>query len=93
VNSGDSHSRELAHKLEALEKKNQEHEVLLKVLLAAVGHPAQPPQEIKRRAVGFQPAESPQTARARLVEACPKTLTGTDTSQISAGTALARCGS
>ena len=56
--SGDSHSGELAHKLEALEKKNQEHEVLLKVLLAAVGHPAQPPQEIKRRAVGFQPAES-----------------------------------
>jgi hypothetical protein len=53
--SGDAHSAELTRKLEALEKKNQEHEVLLKVVLAAIGHLVQPPQEIKKRAVGFQP--------------------------------------
>ena len=54
----DSHSAELALKLDALEKKNQEQETLMKVLLAAVGHLVQPPQEIKKRTVGFQP-ESP----------------------------------
>jgi hypothetical protein len=53
--SMDAHSSELAFKLDALEKKNQEHEMLMKVLLAAVGHLVQPPQEIKRRTVGFQP--------------------------------------
>jgi len=54
----DTPSLDLAHKLDALEKKNQEHELLLKVILAAIGHLVQPPQEIKRRAVGFQPVES-----------------------------------
>jgi len=56
--AADSPSADLAHKLDALEKKNQEHEMLLKVILAAIGHLVQPPQEVKRRAVGFQPADS-----------------------------------
>jgi hypothetical protein len=51
----DAHSSELALKLDALEKKNQEQETLMKLLLAAVGHLVEPPQEIKRRTVGFQP--------------------------------------
>src|SRR5262249_7647114 len=53
--SVDAHSAELALKLDALEKKNQEYDVLMKVLLAAVGHLVQPQQETKKRTVGFQP--------------------------------------
>ena len=56
--SADACSDTLANKLEALEKRNQEHETLIKVLLAAIGHLVQPPQEIKKRAVGFQPSAS-----------------------------------
>ena len=52
--SADASSAELVRKLDALEMKNQEHEALLKVLLAALGHLVQPTHEIKKRAVGFQ---------------------------------------
>jgi hypothetical protein len=53
--SADAYSDVLARKLEAMEQKSQEHELLIKVLLAAIGHMAQPPQDTKKRAVGFQP--------------------------------------
>ena len=56
--SADAPSTDLERKVDALAKQNQEHEVLLKVLLAAIGHLVQPPQETKRRTVGFQPVAS-----------------------------------
>jgi len=52
--SAGASSAELVRKLDALETKNQEHEALLKVLLAALGHLVQPTHEIKKKAVGFQ---------------------------------------
>jgi hypothetical protein len=45
----------LTGKLDALEKKIQEHDTLLRLALASVGQMVQPFQEPKRRSVGFQP--------------------------------------
>ena len=45
----------LTHKLDALEKRIQEHDALLRLALAAVGQMVQPSPEPKRRSVGFQP--------------------------------------
>jgi len=54
----DASSAEFVRKLDALESKNQEHEALLKVLLAALGHLVQPTHEVKKRTVGFQVASA-----------------------------------
>jgi hypothetical protein len=44
--------------VDELEKKNQEHELLIKVVLAAIGQAVPPPQEPKKRAVGFHPGSA-----------------------------------
>ena len=46
---------DMAHKLDAVEKRILEQETLLKLALAAVGQMGQPSPEPKRRSVGFQP--------------------------------------
>ena len=45
----------LTGKLDALEKRIQEHDALLRLALAAVGQMVQPLPEPKRRSIGFQP--------------------------------------
>ena len=56
--SADAPSTDLERKVDALAKQNQEHELLIKVVLAAIGHLGQPTQEPKKRPVGFQPAST-----------------------------------
>lgn len=56
--SADAPSTDLERKVDALAKQNQEHELLIKVVLAAIGHLGQPTQEPKKRPVGFQPSSA-----------------------------------
>jgi hypothetical protein len=46
-------SRDLIARLDSVQKKQNEQEALLRVMIAAIGHQLQPPPEPKKRIAGF----------------------------------------